>query len=110
MVRNTALVSFIPMEIPVRLCCGQRHWTMQCPDGKVQCCICWSRFELDELHIDGDGQREDVCEPCDRRNTEIMEAIGKGICVCPRYRRDGICRHVIPFRPKEDVEAKEEYL
>lgn len=98
------------MEIPVRPCCGQRHWTTQCPDGKVMCCLCFSRFEVEELHIDGDGQREDVCEPCARHETEVMENIAKGMCVCPRYRRDGICRHVIPFRRKEDVDPKEEFL
>ncbi len=97
-------------KIPVRLCCGQRHWTMQCPDGKVMCCICFSRFKLDELHIDGDGQREDICEPCHERNIKILEMIGKGMCVCPKFRRDGICRHVVPFRRKEDVEPKEDYL
>ena len=98
------------MEIPVRLCCGQRHWTMQCPDGKVMCCLCFSRFDLDELHIDGDGQRENVCEPCHQRNVKIVENLGKGICVCPVYRLSGICRHVVPFRRKEDVEVDEEFL
>ena len=74
------------------------------------CCLCYSRFGLEELHIDGDGQRENVCEPCARHEAEVMEAIAKGVCVCLRYRRDGICKHVIPFRRKEDVDPKEEFL
>lgn len=101
---------------PTRLCCGQRHWSAACPDGKVMCCICFGRFSLDELDEadrleDGtDGGRTDVCRQCGEEQREAMERIGKGICVCPPYRRNGMCRHVVPFLPKEDIEAKQEYL
>lgn len=54
----------MPEFIPHRLCCGQAHWGVICPDGKVMCCICFSRFSQDELHVDENGDREDVCKPC----------------------------------------------
>lgn len=98
------------MEIPVRLCCGQRHWTVQCPDGKVMCCVCFSRFELEQLHIDEDGDRENVCIPCAEHNETVRRRLAEGICVCPRYRETGRCRHLAPYLEKKDVEVKEEYL
>jgi hypothetical protein len=53
-----------PLIDPVRVCCGQRHTTIACPDGKVMCQLCFSRVEVDGLAIDGDGNRVDVCLPC----------------------------------------------
>ncbi len=52
-------------EAPVRLCCFQRHWSIQCPDGRVFCELCYDRFEVDELHVLPDGSRENVCKGCD---------------------------------------------
>ena len=53
------------MDAPVRLCCGQRHIGVECPDdGSVQCCLCFKRFAPDELHVTDDGTREDVCNGC----------------------------------------------
>ena len=52
------------MEPPVRLCCGQRHWGPVCPDGKVMCCVCYKRFEQDELNELPNGMKEDVCKEC----------------------------------------------
>jgi hypothetical protein len=49
--------------IPWRLCCGKRHYGVQCPDGKCMCCYCFDRFEVDELAIE-DGNKIDVCWPC----------------------------------------------
>lgn len=50
---------------PVRLCCGERHWSVQCLDEKVMCCLCFSRFPVEGLHIDEkDGRYEDVCIEC----------------------------------------------
>lgn len=49
---------------PVRLCCGERHWGCECPDGKVMCCICFGRFDLDELNALSNGKKEDVCKQC----------------------------------------------
>ena len=109
MVQNTSGTLRL-MEIPVRPCCGQRHWTMQCPDGKVMCCLCFSRFELEELNIDDDGRREDVCVPCARREREVMRRLAEGICTCPRYHATKRCRHLQPYLEKEDVDVKEEYL
>lgn len=48
---------------PVRLCCGQRHYGAQCPDGKVMCCLCFGRFPVEELNVT-DGSPEDVCVTC----------------------------------------------
>lgn len=58
-------------EPPVRLCCGQRHWTVQCPDGKVMCQLCFGRFEISELYVDPeDGRPVDVCIDCARHEQE----------------------------------------
>ena len=48
---------------PVRLCCGQRHYGVLCPDGLVMCCICFSRFPVDGL-VEVPGGHEDVCLDC----------------------------------------------
>lgn len=53
-------------EPPVRLCCGQRHWTAQCPDGLVMCTLCYARKPVDELAVDPkDGKHWDVCIVCE---------------------------------------------
>lgn len=52
---------------PVRLCCGERHWGIQCPDGLVMCCICFKRFHTDQLARDQDGRHTDVCKGCEGR-------------------------------------------
>jgi len=49
--------------IPWRLCCGQQHLGVQCPDGMYMCCLCFDRFEVDELAIE-DGDTIDVCWTC----------------------------------------------
>lgn len=50
---------------PVRLCCGQRHGGVTCPDGKVMCCHCFDRFEVADLHTyPGDDKPSNVCKPC----------------------------------------------
>jgi len=50
---------------PVRICCGQRHWGVACPDGLVMCCVCFSRFPVDRLAVDpSDGKHWDVCQQC----------------------------------------------
>lgn len=51
-------------QAPVRLCCGERHWTVECPDGKVMCELCFQRFELAELYVDSNGTIWDVCRTC----------------------------------------------
>jgi hypothetical protein len=55
---------------PVRLCCGQRHATVQCPDGLVMCCICFSRVPVTGLHADEHGYIWDVCRECKREENE----------------------------------------
>ncbi len=52
---------------PFRLCCGQSHNGAVCPDGKIMCCLCFSRFEVRELNVTSDGTPEDVCAPCARK-------------------------------------------
>ena len=52
---------------PVRLCCGERHYGAQCPDGLVMCILCFNRFQVEELNVvstDFEGQHEDVCKAC----------------------------------------------
>ena len=50
---------------PVRLCCGQRHVGVQCPDGLVMCCLCFKRFPVEGLSVDpNDGKPWDVCIGC----------------------------------------------
>lgn len=51
-------------QAPVRLCCGQRHFGVVCPDGKVMCCLCFHRFAQEDLNVREDGEKEDVCKPC----------------------------------------------
>lgn len=47
----------------MRLCCGQRHYGVVCPDGLVMCCICYRRVPQRDLASE-DGQRVDVCSVC----------------------------------------------
>lgn len=51
-------------EIPVRLCCGQRHWTVECPDGLVMCDICFDRTAKENLMKDTDGTLWNICQGC----------------------------------------------
>lgn len=60
---------------PVRLCCGQRHAGVQCPDGLVMCCLCFERFPVEGLSLDPhDGKPWDVCIACDAAEKEAMRA------------------------------------
>lgn len=63
----------MPPEAPVRLCCGQRHWTVSCPDGLTMCCLCFSRFPVEKLWTDEEGTW-DVCIPCESANQEYRKA------------------------------------
>lgn len=53
-----------PVTAPVRSCCMERHYGAVCPDGKVMCCVCFNRFDQEDLHRLVDGSREDVCCDC----------------------------------------------
>jgi hypothetical protein len=57
------MVAELPID-PVRLCCGQRHTGVVCPDGKVMCCVCFNRVTTDKLYVDPDGDRWDICKEC----------------------------------------------
>ena len=48
----------------VRLCCGQDHGGPGCPDGLVMCCICFNRFQLENLWTDEDNVQWDICLAC----------------------------------------------
>jgi hypothetical protein len=48
---------------PVRVCCGQRHYGVTCPDGKIMCCVCFERFDKADLMVE-DGTTYDVCRGC----------------------------------------------
>lgn len=56
-------------QIPVRLCCGERHLGAVCPDGQVMCCMCFERFPIEELAFEG-GAPVDVCVPCMEHENE----------------------------------------
>lgn len=65
----------LPID-PIKLCCFRKmseHTGPRCPDGKVPCCHCFFRFELEELAVDAEGQLEDVCKPCRAHEIEMME-------------------------------------
>jgi len=50
---------------PVRLCCGERHAGVVCPDGKVMCCLCFERVSQSGLNRSrATGFLEDVCRSC----------------------------------------------
>ena len=58
---------------PIRLCCGQRHWTVACPDGLVLCGLCLHRKPIEEMNVLPTGQRENACKLCaedERRRAE----------------------------------------
>lgn len=57
-------------QAPVRLCCGQRHYGAQCPDGKVMCCLCFHRFNVSELSETVDGDKQDVCLECAEKEAQ----------------------------------------
>ena len=52
------------LDAPVRLCCGQRHFGVECPDGMVMCCLCFERVSQDKLNVAADGRKENVCKKC----------------------------------------------
>lgn len=61
-------------EPPARMCCGKKHWGAVCPDGKVMCCICFERFDIEELSRDENGERQDVCQSCkDKEDDRLRE-------------------------------------
>lgn len=49
---------------PVRICCGQRHFGVVCPDGMVMCALCFERVHQSELSRRNDGRLENVCQKC----------------------------------------------
>jgi hypothetical protein len=54
---------------PVRLCCGQRHAGEVCPDGLVQCCLCFERVGFSDLSVDG-HQKTNICQSCADKEKE----------------------------------------
>lgn len=62
---------------PTRLCCGKKHYGVQCPDGKVMCCLCFSRFEVKDLNVTEDGRPEDVCVQCALEEAEMVAKINE---------------------------------
>lgn len=56
---------------PVRLCCGQRHYGVICPSGNVMCCLCFGSFSQDQLWVDAEGIRWDVCRECGPRSVVV---------------------------------------
>lgn len=61
------------MEIPIRLCCGKRHTTPRCLDGRVMCQLCFERVPTKELNVLEDGNLEDVCKQCAEKEKQAME-------------------------------------
>ena len=62
-------------EAPVRLCCGQRHYGVVCPDGMVMCCLCFFRIPLDDL-AEEDGTKIDICKPCYTTAEKVVKLLG----------------------------------
>lgn len=62
---------------PVRLCCGQRHIGPICPDGKVACCLCFTRVKQENLNVRQDGVREDVCRKCAEEERMMRDSLDK---------------------------------
>lgn len=56
-------------ELPVRLCCGQRHVGAECPDGLVMCCLCFERVPKEQLVIMETG--------CPRGRVRLMPRRGR---------------------------------
>jgi len=50
---------------PARLCCGQRHWGVICPDGQVMCELCYMRYAQNDLYVDEDRQKWNICIGCE---------------------------------------------
>ena len=63
-----------PNPGPIRLCCGQRHWTVACPDGLVLCGMCFHRKPIEEMNVLPDGARENVCVLCAEDERRRIEA------------------------------------
>jgi hypothetical protein len=59
---HTPATAGLPV-IPVRLCCGERHLTAQCPGGLVMRCLCFLRVPVNGLHKTDDGY-QNVCLSC----------------------------------------------
>jgi hypothetical protein len=57
----------------------QRHWGSVCPDGKVMCCLCFDRFDIDDLSVDDEGQIQDVCKTCNMREGMIRDRVADGL-------------------------------
>lgn len=62
-------------EPPVRLCCRQRHFGVVCPDGKVMCQLCYSRFGTDQLYVDENGDKWDYCLECAEMEKVVAASI-----------------------------------
>lgn len=78
-------------EAPVRLCCFERHYGVQCPDGKVMCELCFDRFEVSDLNVTEDGNPENVCKPCHEhdmtmfRRKQFREKLRSLTLIPPRH-------------------------
>lgn len=68
---------------PTRLCCGKPHFGVVCPDDKVMCSLCFERVAQDELNTASDGQKENVCKACARKEEEPEETSNDEGVVCP---------------------------
>jgi hypothetical protein len=42
----------------------ERHYGVVCPDGKVMCDLCFGRFDVSELSVTADGDKQNVCVAC----------------------------------------------
>ena len=65
-------------EPPARLCCGERHYGAQCPDGLVMCCLCFDRFPVGELNVGEDGRPENVCKGCTAIEQQVLQDLKPG--------------------------------
>jgi len=72
---------------PTRLCCGKHHFGVVCPDDRVMCCLCFERVAQDDLNTASDGQKENVCKACARKEVTVgaepEETADERGLVCP---------------------------
>lgn len=49
---------------PTKICCGQKHWSVTCPDGKTMCILCFNKFSVDQLAKPDGVAYMNICKPC----------------------------------------------
>jgi len=48
------------------------------PEGTVMCCLCFEAIPVDQLWVDNDGYKWDVCVPCKTMDDEAVRRRNSG--------------------------------